>query len=125
VHEPAIANGGQYRGKGKVRAKHSSAEFTIRDRYCLPGSKCDVVKNPAIFPQRDFSLCATVEVIENDSGKTATRQATEVVDVDDAGRGYRTWSFSHAILREPIDPNRIIVEELLLKGAGRSARALR
>jgi hypothetical protein len=39
----------------------------------LPGSKSDVSKYSAIFPQGDFILGTAIEVIENDSGEALAR----------------------------------------------------
>jgi hypothetical protein len=53
----------------------------------LSRAKGDVVEYPAVFPKSDFTLCTAVKIVEDYSGETALREAAEVVDVNDVGRG--------------------------------------
>jgi hypothetical protein len=48
-------------------AKYGRAQITIRKGYGVAGTERYIVKNTAIFSQRDFAFRATIQIIEDDS----------------------------------------------------------
>jgi hypothetical protein len=58
-------------------------------------AKCDVIEDPAVLAERDFSVGTSVKVIENWPGKAATSQGPEVANTDDVGRCYCTFRSGH------------------------------
>jgi hypothetical protein len=52
----------------------------------VAGTERYIVKNTAIFSQRDFAFRATVQIIENNSGKPPLRYAPQIMDIHDMRR---------------------------------------
>jgi hypothetical protein len=54
----------------------------------MPRPKRDVIKDPAILPQRDFALGTAVKIIEYRLRNSLPRNGTEVFDANHPRRGY-------------------------------------
>ena len=58
-------------------------------------AKGDIVEYTAVLAESDFSVGATVKVIEDWPGKAATSQRPEITNTDDAGRCYCAFRSGH------------------------------
>ena len=67
--------------------KNSSVKFALGNRHRLARAKGDVIEYPAVLAKSDFTFGAPIEIVEDDFRKTALRQTTEVVDIDNSWRG--------------------------------------
>jgi hypothetical protein len=75
-------------------AKHGRAQITIRKGYGVAGTERYIVKNTAIFSQRDFAFRATIQIIEDDSREPPLCHASQIMDVHDMRRADRRHSHS-------------------------------
>jgi hypothetical protein len=63
--------------------QHLSVQLTIADGHCIPGTKQNVAKCPAIFPQGKLGIGSAIQIVEHRLGKPALRQTAQIFDIDD------------------------------------------
>ncbi len=86
VHQPAVAHRSQKRWEGDIKAENPRAQIQLGERDRVARTEGDVVEDAAVLAQRDFSIGAAIEVIEDWPRKPALRQRPEIADTDDMGR---------------------------------------
>jgi hypothetical protein len=67
-------------------AKHGGPQIAIREGYRVAGSKGYIVKDTAIFSQRNFAFGAAIQIIENHLGEPPLRCAPQIMDIHDMWR---------------------------------------
>jgi hypothetical protein len=89
VHETTVAYGGQQEGKGEVEAQHASMQVALRhgDRVARP--ERDVLEDAAVLAERDLAFGASVQIVKNGPGQSATRDRPEIFDTDYPRRATR------------------------------------
>jgi hypothetical protein len=82
----AVADRGEHGWEGKVLAEHPSLQITASHVYCLAGAKYYVFKYSRIFAEGDFVFGAAIDVVKDQFRKAATREVSEVGNIDDMRR---------------------------------------
>jgi hypothetical protein len=67
-------------------SQHGRAQIAIRKGHRVAWTKGYIVKNAAIFSQRDFAFRAAIQIIENHSGQPPLRYAPQIIDIHDMRR---------------------------------------
>jgi hypothetical protein len=86
MHQPAVANGRQHGWEADLVSENGRAQIAFLNRNCLTGTKNDLLKCAAIFPQSNFAFSAAIKVVEHRLRYALLGDAAKVCDIDYAGR---------------------------------------
>jgi hypothetical protein len=95
MHEPAVSDRREQERKSKIEAQDARSQVALRDRDRMPRPKRDVVKYPAIFPERYLAFGSTIKVVEHRFRHPLAGDEPEVLDANHLWRCYGPGSSCH------------------------------
>src|SRR5271165_1256370 len=95
MHQPAVTDWREQEGKRKIEAQDPRAQVALLDRDRVARPKRDIVKDSAIFPERDLALRAAVEIIKYRLGNSLASDRAKVLDAHHARGRHRSRGDRH------------------------------
>jgi hypothetical protein len=81
MHEPAVADGSQYRWKGNLVTKDFRSQVALFDGNGVPGPENNFVENARVSSQCDFIRGSAFQIVEHHSRKPAARQDSQIFNI--------------------------------------------
>src|SRR5437870_12401182 len=88
MHQAAITHGREHQGERNFIVQYLCAQVGLAHGDRLPRAECHRFEGAAVLLQRDLTLGATVEIIEDHFWYTPLRKTPKVFDIDYSRRSH-------------------------------------
>jgi hypothetical protein len=107
VHQAAVTDWREQEWKRKIEAQDPRAQVALLDRDRMAWPKRDIIKDSAIFPERNLAFSSAVEVIKYRLGNSLAGDRAEVLDANHARGRHRTRGDRHFMVPGLMNPETV------------------
>src|SRR4029434_9863389 len=86
MHKAAVSDWGQHGWKRNLKIQNARLQIALRKGHGMMRTKRNVIERAAILAQSDFSIGASIQIVEHRARQTVIRNRSKISDADNPGR---------------------------------------